>query len=137
MAKITSFDKTNLKNVRVAINEALASVEKQFGIKLDIGNISFSDNQFTTKLTALAGQAASAATNTDGDRQANSKWVSDFMKYARSLGFSQSDLGREVTIAGRKMKLVGARPRANLPLVVQVNGEFKAYGIEAYKKAMA
>jgi hypothetical protein len=50
--KIKSFSKSNLSEVRRAIDEALVKVEKEYGISLKIGNISFTNEQFTTKLVS-------------------------------------------------------------------------------------
>ena len=137
MSKITSFKKTDFANIRAELASALAAVEEKFGIKLSVGSITFSDNEFSAKLVGLAGAAASAATSQDGEPKVNAKWVSDFMKYARSFGFAPSDLGREFKINGRNVKLVGSRSRANLPLVVQTaSGSFSAMSVETVKSAL-
>jgi hypothetical protein len=49
----------NLSEVRVAINVALAAVEAEYGIKIDIGNISFGADNFKCQLTAVSGEAVS------------------------------------------------------------------------------
>lgn len=49
-----TFDKQNLRQIRNDINVALAAVAAKHGIKLDIGNIRFSSDRFTTKLTATS-----------------------------------------------------------------------------------
>jgi hypothetical protein len=48
--KIKSFDKANLRELRGEIDNALNSVASKYGIKLTISNISFSADNFRTKL---------------------------------------------------------------------------------------
>ena len=49
MTKITKFDKTNIKDVRVKIDEALALL-KEVGIIAKIGNIRYNETSVSTKL---------------------------------------------------------------------------------------
>lgn len=50
---ITKFDRANLKALRADIDAALATVAEKHGISLGIGNISFSGEKFTTRMTAM------------------------------------------------------------------------------------
>ena len=47
---IEQFNKQNVKDVRITIDEAIAILEK-VGLSTSIGNITFSDNEVRTKLT--------------------------------------------------------------------------------------
>ena len=49
---ISQFDKTTLSAIRTATAEALKTVEEKFGIKMQLGNISFNEKSFTSKITA-------------------------------------------------------------------------------------
>ena len=49
---ITKFDKSNLKNIRADISALLSAYAKENGIEIKIGNISFDDGSFTTKMEA-------------------------------------------------------------------------------------
>ena len=49
---LTSFNKSNLADVRSAINTSLNDVADHFGITLEVGNISFEGSNFTAKLKA-------------------------------------------------------------------------------------
>jgi len=53
-ATMTNFDNANLKSLRIDIDAALREVASKHGIKLSIGNISFSADRFTTRLTGLS-----------------------------------------------------------------------------------
>ena len=73
---LTSFNKSNLADVRSAINTSLNDVADHFGITLEIGNISFQDNRFSTKITANI-------VSEDGVVQTRER--EDFTRYAQSL----------------------------------------------------
>ncbi len=47
---ITSFDKSNLRNLRHAIDDALAEIGTKYGIVFKAGNASFDSNNATFKL---------------------------------------------------------------------------------------
>lgn len=49
---IKEFNKANLKNVREDISAILSKYAKDNGIKISIGNISFTAGSFTTKMEA-------------------------------------------------------------------------------------
>ena len=51
METIKRFDKTNLKEMRGAINDALKVVSGNYNVELKIGNISYQETGFTTKLS--------------------------------------------------------------------------------------
>jgi len=66
--KIEKFDRDNLKMLRPEIQSVLDMIKDEYGISLSIGNISFSSNRFTTRLTATI-PGASAEEQPDEDDQ--------------------------------------------------------------------
>ena len=52
MSKITSFNKVNLKVARIELDTALAAFTKKTGITVSVGTIRFSEDEFSTRLTA-------------------------------------------------------------------------------------
>ena len=48
--KITEFNKSNLKELRISLNEILKAFEAKHGLNVEFGTISFSGQEFTTKL---------------------------------------------------------------------------------------
>lgn len=52
MKTINQFDRSNLKDLRAEISAALTAVAQKHGISLEITNIRFSSNEFSTKLKA-------------------------------------------------------------------------------------
>jgi hypothetical protein len=120
-----SFNKQNLGQIRLDINAALAVVAKKHNIaSLTIGNIGFTENDFHTKLTAIAASAT-------GEAPANArelKWAKDFKNHAFQWGLASSALGKEVTVNGDTYTLAGARPRAKNPILLKTKeGKFFTY----------
>lgn len=58
------FNRDNLKSLRKDVQAALDEVAKKHGIKLDLGNIRFTDSQFTSKVigTVINQKAVEKAT---------------------------------------------------------------------------
>lgn len=51
MPKIKNFTKENLIDIRKDINAVMSAVKQKYEIDLKLGNISFSSNEFTSRLT--------------------------------------------------------------------------------------
>ena len=101
---ITSFNKSNLADVRSAINTSLNDVADHFGITLEIGNISFEGNRFTTKITANT-------VSEDGVVQTRER--EDFTRYAQSLCDLDPDwLDKSYTSQGLVYKITGLKTKA-------------------------
>lgn len=56
---ITQFDKTNLDEIRAALNAALGQVEANYGVKFDVGNISYRADSFKCGIQAVIAQSVS------------------------------------------------------------------------------
>jgi hypothetical protein len=76
MKTIKRFDKTNLKEMRVAINDAIRVVEGNYNVELKIGNINYQETGFTTKLSV----------NLILDGEVQTKEVRDFEQLAELSG---------------------------------------------------
>lgn len=50
--QIKSFDRNNLKDIRIALDNALDLVAKQYGVKFHVAAMRFDQNHFTAKMTA-------------------------------------------------------------------------------------
>lgn len=101
---LTSFNKSNLADVRSAINTALNDVADHFGITLDIGNISFEGNRFTSKITANI---------VSEDGVVLTRERSDFTRYAKNLcGLDPDWLDKSCTIGGDTYTITGLKTKA-------------------------
>lgn len=117
------FTKQNLPEVRADIAAALKQVGDKHGIALSIGHVSYTEDTFSTKLSAVS----SNVTDNDGDSE-NVKWKSNFLRTAFKYGLKPSDLDKQVTIGCITYTIVGARPKAQKPIVLQrPDGSFVAF----------
>ena len=114
MTTVKTFDRDTLKTLRADIDQALAVVAKAYGINLSMGAIRFGANEFTTKLTG-----ATKSATVDAPVGVNPTWVKAFKSHCVFFGLKAADLGKTVNIDGKEYVIVGARPKANLPIVVQ------------------
>lgn len=120
MAKIEQFSPANLNEVRAAMVKAMAEVEKQFGIKVGLGKITYTGAEFSMKVSAMA---INSKTEAAAEDNVDPKWVSNFMRNYLSFGLRREDLGRSLKYDGKTYTLVGARAaNARLPLVVREVG---------------
>lgn len=106
----------NLRGFRNTFENAVKSMEAHYGVKLELGNITFTENQFTTKLTV---------TNV-GDTSTSLEEVK-FGTLCTKYGFNKSDYNRTLVVNGKRFKLVGFKPRAtSYPCIVEnQNGRYK------------
>lgn len=95
---IKQFDKSNLNEIRTAVDIALAGVGSQFGIKIDIGNIKFDDHTFTSKV-----EASVVGVDTR---------VEEWSRYFWKFNLQEEWLHKTFTHDNDEYKIVGLRPRA-------------------------
>jgi len=113
---MNTFTKPNLDIIRADVNKALASVAKAHGITLDIGNIRFSEEQFTTKLTGTASATA------DGAARLN------FERFASKFGIRPDSFGKTFDSRDQKFTIVGIKERSHkYPIIAESSkgGTFK------------
>ena len=82
MKTFEKFDSTNIKSARVAIQEKLNELEA-LGLKIELGNISYSSDSFKTSVTVTVGSA--------GD-----KYAVQYRKYAKIYGLDENKVGTKV-----------------------------------------
>ena len=91
MKTFEKFDSTNIKSARVAIQEKLNELEA-LGLKIELGNISYSSDSFKTSVTVTVGAA--------GD-----KYAVQYRKYAKIYGLDENKVGTKVKKQDGKMVL--------------------------------
>lgn len=99
MTQITSFDKNNLGNVRAAIDAALAGVEKEFGIKIQLGSMKYTAESIKATLEAMIADPILEGVDP--------KYVQEILKYRETKDLYKA----ETTIGGVKAIVVGIKPR--------------------------
>ena len=101
--KVTNFDKPTIKAIRMAMDQALATVASEYGITINTGNARFSGNEVTFKVKA----------NTMGEGgQVNTKEAQMFDLYKNSEGLGHLSVGDTVTLQGKSFILKGFNTRA-------------------------
>lgn len=85
--------KDTLKSFRTDFATAVAQLEKKYGIKLDIGSISFDASSFSCRLTG----------------ETTGKAGSDWARFADGYGLKADDYGKTFSYKGRTYKLVGLK----------------------------
>lgn len=112
MSKISQFDRQSLKTLRAEMDSAFAAINKKFGIEISTGNISFTNNNATIKVTA--------ATINDG--LVITKEAEAFNQFKSLYGLGAYTLGQTVLLQGKYYTIAGWKPRCKSPLVVEREG---------------
>ena len=101
--KVSNFDKPSIKAIRIAMDEALAKVEKQYGIKISTGNARFSGDEVTFKVKA----------NTIGTGgQVQTKEAQMWAMMATSNGLGHFSVGDTIQLQGKSFTIKGWNTRA-------------------------
>lgn len=96
---IQTFDRSNLKTMRAEMDAALKTISEKYGVNFELGNIKFSSNEFSLKLSASIG-------NAKVENKAE-KLEANFKLYAKFYGLVPEDFNRKFTHRGTEYKIVG------------------------------
>lgn len=116
---IKQFDKKTLQALRQDMNHVLKAIELQYGIKVHVGNASFTDNEvtFKTKCNTI-GASGTAIT----------KEAQNWKLYAELNGVGQFSIGDRITIQGKVFTIEGWNTRARKsPVMIKEVGTGKNY----------
>ena len=101
--KVTNFDKPTVKAIRMAMDNALAKVEKEYGITIKTGNARFSGDEVTFKVKA----------NTMGnDGTVNTREANMWDLHADMNGLGHLKVGDTVNLQGKSFTIAGWNTRA-------------------------
>jgi len=99
---VTEFNRANLKNLRKQFQDAINAVAAKNGIKAGLGSISYTDSQFTVKMTV----------ETSGNKEAKvEKAKNGFPMDAFRVGLKEDALGKTFKSNGRTFKITGVKTR--------------------------
>tara|TARA_B100000989_G_scaffold130087_1_gene96597 strand:- start:724 stop:1113 length:390 start_codon:yes stop_codon:yes gene_type:complete len=101
--KVTNFDKPTIKAIRMAMDNALAKVEKEYGITIKTGNARFSGDEVTFKVKANT-------KNNDGS--VNTKEANMWGLYAPTHGLGHLNVGDTIQLQGKSFTIAGYNTRA-------------------------
>jgi hypothetical protein len=112
--KVKQFNSANLKELRTELNAQMAKIEKKFGIKIDVGNMSYRSDEVSIKVKANTISATGMV---------NTKEVDAFIRHSTRLGFSHFKVGDRVEIEGHILTIKGFNTRASKsPIQLEANG---------------
>jgi hypothetical protein len=102
--------KTELKEFRKRFAYYMKSIETDFGVKVELGNITYDASEFRTKMTVRnTANAAGVAVNTD---------EVTYNKYRMIYGLPE--FGSPVTVHGKTCRVCGFKPRSTkYPVIVE------------------
>ena len=101
--KVTNFDKPTIKAIRMAMDQALATVASEYGITINTGNARFSGNEVTFKVKA----------NTQSsDGTVNTKEAQMWDLYKQSIGLGHLSVGDTIQLQGKSFTIAGYNTRA-------------------------
>ena len=101
--QVTNFDKPTIKAIRLAMDSALAQVEKDYGIKISTGNARFSGNEVTFKVKA---------NTVTSNGVANTKEADNWELYKNTIGLGWLNVGDQIMLQGKYFTLKGYNTRA-------------------------
>ena len=101
--QVTNFDKPTIKAIRLAMDSALAQVEKDYGIKISTGNARFSGNEVTFKVIA---------NTVTSNGVANTKEADNWELYKNTIGLGWLNVGDQIMLQGKYFTLKGYNTRA-------------------------
>ena len=116
--KVTNFDKPTVKAIRMAMDKALAQVEKEYGITIKTGNARFSGDEVTFKVKA----------NTMGDNgTVNTREANMWNLYADMNGLGHLSVGDTVNLQGKSFTIAGWNTRARKSPVNITDAQGRGY----------
>ena len=101
--RVTNFDKPTIKAIRLAMDSALAQVEKDYGIKISTGIARFSGNEVTFKVKANTVTSGGKAITKEAQ-------MFDIVKHQEGIG--HLSVGDTVTLQGKSFTITGYNTRA-------------------------
>lgn len=136
MAHITQFDRTNIRFLRLEIEQALAAIGTKYGIEIKGGNATFVPTNMTIKLEL---------TTKTADGTVVSKEREDYKQFASAVGLKPEWLDREFTSQRMTFKITGLNTNAirrrgrgvSRPVVcLAANGKIFVFDIAAIVRYM-
>ena len=128
MSKVNEFNRENLKEFRQKLNMKMEELEAEYGIKIKLGNISFSPTEFTSKITCRI----------FGEDGRTKKEVSDFNTYKNALGI-QFEMGDKFMLSSKQFEVDGINLNARKNMVkikCLATGKIYATTVDAVNRAV-
>lgn len=114
--------RNRIRQINADIEKALWSVAEKHGVEISVGNSSFTDVEYTTKLTV----------KTEGSEQRERE---QSREYAKMLGLPEGIVGRDFVMRGETCKVVRIDPKKRkYPVIIKKpNGKKYKVTVESVK----
>jgi len=116
MSEYGSFTGQIARQFRRDFVEHMKAFEKEHGVRVNIGNITYQPNEIRTKLTVR--------TNAVSDDAIAEK---EFKRYAFMYGLKADDFGKSFNSRGTMFKICGVSPRSHKYPILAKNNRGKTY----------
>jgi len=127
--KITKFEPKHFTDIRSDIQKALDEIGAKYDINIKLGDISYTNSTFTSKINA----ATKSVTEDGQEIIGNPKWKRDFIRNHSLIGLKESDFGKTINILGKESVIVGMTPR-KLDVIVMQGSKYFTYNGETIAK---
>ncbi len=123
--KLTVADKDSTRQLRSALDAALATIEESLGVKIEVGSMSFDRGRtFTAKLTAVIQKEGEPTMTTE---------ALEFQRYAMLVGLKPEDLGQSFTVRGTRYTISGmTKGKSKTPILAARESDGKGYRFPSY-----
>jgi len=112
-------ERSKVKELSAAMNEALKQVEESFGVQIQIGRCSFGENNASFKVEV---------SEKSSDGKVITKEAEAFKRNARFYGLQADDLGREFTTPdGKTFTITGLNSRGRKYPILGSDASGKSY----------
>jgi hypothetical protein len=112
-----------LKNFREDFKDAVKELEEKHGIVIHLGNISYNNSQFTSKLEVRLDSVSP-----------NQKYIDTFKLLYKMYGLDEDMLGKTFNACGKTLKFVGLdSKKRNYPCICEGNGKSYKLSVEQLK----
>lgn len=107
-------DKQSLSTFRKDFQNSIKELETKYGVKIGLGNISYTQSEFHTKLLVLVN-------NSNSDKSINEiKVETEFLQYSELLGMKKEYLGKTFVDGNYTYKIVGCKMSSRkYPIIVE------------------
>ena len=120
---IKEFDTEFLNNFRTEFKDAVKELEEKHGIVINLGNISYSGANFTSKLEVRLDSV-----------NPNQKYIDIFKLWHKLYGLKEDMLNKSFRVNGKTLKFVGLdNKKRSYPCICEGNGKSYKLSVEQLK----
>src|ERR1035437_6750618 len=109
-----------LAELRPKLNEALSKVVSKYGLQVELGMLTFSEDELNGRFNCISGEK-----NPGGLSNSELKYIDEFKKHGYKFDLNKDAYGKVINNNGYKFKFIGlCRKERKFPLVMKRNSMF-------------